>query len=91
MDYSIKQNSGGINIKARVQANQQQQFLEELQKCAQGQCTCPSPQYEKLQSIEISHDATGVSVDLKAKAGQNIDEADIARCLEHTATQLKGS
>jgi len=91
MDYSIKQDSGGINIKAKVTESQQQQLLEELQKCAKGQCACPSPQYEKLQSIEISQDATGVSVDLKAKVGQTIDEADIARCLDHTATQLKGT
>lgn len=89
MDYSIKQTSDGIAIKAQVPANQQQQLLEELQKCASGQCSCPSPQYEKLESIGIAQNEAGVSVDLKAKAGETINEADIARCLDHTAELLK--
>ena len=89
MDYTIKQTQDGIAIKAQVPAGQQHQLLEELQKCANGQCSCPSPQYGKLESIDIARDASGVSVDLKAKAGETIDEADIARCLDHTAGLLK--
>lgn len=89
MDYTIKQTQGGIAIKAQVPASQQQQLLEELQKCAGGQCSCPSPQYDKLESIGIAQDAAGVSIDLKAKAGETIDQADIARCLDHTAVLLR--
>ena len=88
MKYSINSDAQGINIKAEVTGAQQQKLLEELQKCASGQCTCPSPQYAKLEDIQISQDASGVSVNLKAKAGEVIDQADIAKCLDHTAKQL---
>lgn len=88
MKYSINSDAQGVKIKAQVEGAKQQKLLEELQKCASGQCSCPSPQYAKLEDIQISQDAAGVSVNLKPKAGEVIDEADIAKCLDHTAKQL---
>jgi hypothetical protein len=37
----------------------------------------------------ISQGTAGVSVELKAKSGENIDVEDIKRCLDHTANQLE--
>ena len=88
MKYSINTDAQGVKIKALVEGEKQQKLLEELQKCASGQCSCPSPQYAKLEDIQISQDAAGVAINLKPKAGELIDEADIAKCLDHTAKQL---
>lgn len=49
----------------------------------------PARNTASSKAIDIARDASSVSVDLKAKAGETIDEADIARCLDHTAGLLK--
>ncbi|MBP8101536.1 MAG: hypothetical protein KAY54_06570 [Burkholderiaceae bacterium] len=88
MKHQIEKTDEGIRISAEVGAEKRAAMLGELQKCASGTCACPTPQYDKVQSIEISAGTDGVSVDLKVKPGEVIDMADIERCLEHTAKQL---
>lgn len=91
MEYKVDTTATGLKVSATVPAEQQAKLLEELGKCAAGTCACPSTQYEKLASIDIQQTSDGVSVDLKAKAGENIDPADVAHCLEHTAEKLKNT
>lgn len=88
MEYKVDTTATGLKVLATVPAEQQAKLLEEFGKCAAGTCSCPSTQYEKLASIDVKQTSEGVSVDLKAKTGENIDATDIARCLEHTAGQL---
>jgi len=90
MKRSIVQTGEGLRIKASVCPEKQKQLIEEFIKCAAGTCSCPTPQYEKLQSIDVSAQATGVTVNLKVKPGEAIDVADIERCLDHTAQQIGG-
>lgn len=88
MKHTIETNSDGLRINASVEADMQGLLLKELQACATGQCSCPTPQYDKVQSIEVSTSAAGVTVDLKVKPGEVIDTADIERCLDHTAKKV---
>jgi hypothetical protein len=88
MEYKLKATAEGLNVSAAVPAEQQAKLLEEFGKCAAGTCSCPSTQYDKLASIDVKQTADGVSVDLKAKAGETIDQGDIARCLDHTANLI---
>lgn len=89
MEYSLEKTSGGLRVNAAVPTEQQAKLLEEFGKCAAGTCSCPSTQYDKLAAIDVKQTADGVSVDLKARAGEAIDQADIARCLDHTANLIK--
>jgi hypothetical protein len=89
MDYQIKEKKDGLHIEATVPAEAHQQLMEELGKCAAGTCSCPSTQYEKMAAIEVVPGPAGVTIDLQAKPGETIDRADIERCLEYTAKQLK--
>ncbi|MEJ8836530.1 hypothetical protein [Ramlibacter sp. AN1133] len=88
MDHAIHQTAQGLRITASVTGEKQGELLQELGKCAGGTCSCPTPQYDKLQSIEVSATAAGVAVDVKVKPGETIDVADIERCLEHTGRQI---
>lgn len=90
MKQSVEKTGEGLRISVSAEPEKQKDLLEEFAKCAAGTCSCPTPQYEKAQSIEVSAQATGVTVDLKVKPGETIDIADIERCLEHTATQIGG-
>ena len=90
MKHSIEQTSEGLRIEASVTPGKQKELLEEFAKCAGGTCSCPTPQYEKVQSIDVTAQATGVTVNLKVKPGEAIDMADIERCLDNTAQRIGG-
>jgi hypothetical protein len=89
MKFSIEQRATGLRIDAQVAEGQRQALQEELAKCASGTYSCPSTQYEKLQSIEITPAPEGVVIDLKAKPGETVDASDVQRCLEHTAGLIR--
>lgn len=88
MRHAVERTEGGVRIIAEVTPDKQQALLQEFSKCASGTCSCPSPQYEKVDSLTVSAIPTEVTVDLKAKPGQALDVADIERCLDHTAKAL---
>lgn len=85
MKFSIEERTKGLHIDAQVAGEQRHALQAELAKCAAGTCSCPSKQYDKLQSIEITPAPDGVAIDLMAKPGETVDAADVQRCLEHTA------
>lgn len=87
MKHTIEQTVEGLRISAEAPKAQQQGLLAELAKCAAGICSCPTPQYVKLSAIDVKAEADRVTVDLKVKPGEQIDTADIEKCLAHTAQQ----
>jgi hypothetical protein len=88
MKYAIKAKPAGLEIKVEHLGDKQEKVLESLEACAQGKCSCPTSQYEKLEAIEISPGSDGVSIELKAKKGETIKQSDMERCLEYTADQV---
>lgn len=44
MKHVIKQTTEGLRIQASVPMQKQQALVEELKKCADGNCSCPTPQ-----------------------------------------------
>ncbi len=87
MKHTIEQTSDGLRISADAPLDKQRRLLDELAKCSAGTCSCPTPQYEKLSAIDVRAQPHGVTVNLKVKPGEQIDSADIEKCLEHTARQ----
>lgn len=90
MEHTVEPTATGLHIQARVDASKQDSLLSELQKCASGNCACPSPQYEKLESINIQAGPEGIALDLKVKPGEVVDVADIEKCLAHTGRLIEG-
>lgn len=88
MKYSIKEEGSDLKIAVEQIGGKQSQVLQELKECAEGRCSCPTPQYDKLEAIEINAGNDKIDIGLKAKAGQKIDESDINKCLEHTAKKV---
>lgn len=89
MKHTIEQTIDGVQINAAVPIEKQKPLLEEFSKCAAGTCSCPTPQYEKVASMNVTANESGVTVNLKLKDGETIDVADIERCLEHTAKTIE--
>jgi len=90
MTYRIDPTADGLHIDVATPAHKQQALMQEFGKCASGNCSCPSPQYEKLEAIDVQAGADGVQVNLKAKPGEILDAGDIAKCLDHTLKAVSG-
>lgn len=88
MKRTIEPTRDGVCISVSACPDKQQALLDELAKCVSGTCSCPSPQYAKLQAMELSAQPTGVTIRLAVKPGEHIDVADIEKCLDHTAKQI---
>lgn len=89
MKYSVEGNGSEVRIAVEQVGESQAALMAEFSKCAQGNCTCPSPQYAKLESIEVKPGTGRVDISLKAKPGEIIDQADINRCLEATTNKAQ--
>lgn len=89
MKYSVAGNKSTLRIEIESDGEKQHKLMEALQECAEGRCTCPTNQYEKLQAIDIAPGAKALNVTLTAKPGEAIDRAAIDKCLEYTATQAQ--
>ena len=88
MKRTIKSNAEGLTIEVSDIAGQEKRLLDEFQACQDGRCTCPTDEYEKLDTLEI-HDSEGkIGLRLKAKPGRVFDEAEIEKCLDHAKRKL---
>lgn len=90
MKHVVEQTPEGLRIRASVPIERQQALVDELEKCAGGNCSCPTPQYEKVTGVQVNSGPDGVTVNLTVKPGERVDVADIENCLEHTAKQIGG-
>lgn len=88
MKHTIESTAAGLRVTAQVAPDKQAALLAELNKCAEGTCSCPSPQYAKLQGVAVQARPGQVTVDLTVKPGEVVDPDEISRCLDHTASQV---
>jgi hypothetical protein len=88
--FAVQGDGAKLHITISGAAGKQAELSNALQECAEGRCTCPTSQYEKLQSVDISQNDDKVQVTLTAKAGEAIERQAIDRCLEYTASQVSG-
>lgn len=88
--FTVLKSGEGLQIKIGELAGKESTVLNALQECAEGRCTCPTSQYEKLQSVEMTPGRDEIRVALMPKAGEVIDRQAIKKCLEYTAAEAEG-
>ncbi len=86
--FNVTQAASKLSIRLEDVGSKQAELMGALRDCAEGRCTCPTPQYEKLHNIDIQATPTGVDVTLTPKPGESIDREAIDKCLEYTARAL---
>ena len=87
IEFKVVASGDALRIGITGLGDRKPEVLNALQECAQGRCTCPTSQYEKLQSVDVTAGAEDIQVALVPKAGETIDREAIDRCLEYTAAQ----
>ena len=89
MKYQISKKAQEVEIKVGGVEGQEQQLLDAFQECQEGRCTCPTQEYQKLDSLQVEQVNGEINLRLKPKKGAEFDQVEIERCLAHTAARIK--
>ncbi len=84
MEAKIKPTENGIEINVTDLEGKKDQLLEAFEECKEGRCTCPTQEYQKVESVDIVEADESIQLSVKAKPDQQIDTAEIEKCLEYT-------
>jgi hypothetical protein len=69
----------------------QDQLLEAFGECQAGQCSCPTNEYDKLESMEVEQGEDLIRLRLEPKPGRQLDTSQIAACLDYTTAAIAPS
>ncbi|HEV2438562.1 MAG TPA: hypothetical protein VGX97_00680 [bacterium] len=89
MKYSVQGDGSTVAIRVEQVGSKQADLLREFNECAEGHCSCPTSQYEKVESMQITPGGDQLSITLRAKPGETIEHGDIQKCLEHTTRKVE--
>ncbi|MES9955941.1 MAG: hypothetical protein ABW086_02730 [Sedimenticola sp.] len=84
MKTKIVRKKGGVKIQVSEIESNTDELMSAFQECQEGKCSCPTNEYEKVESLSIEQSKEGISLSVKAKDGEKIDIAEIEKCLEYT-------
>ena len=84
MEAEIKKTENGIEIDVTELNGKKEQLLEAFQECSEGWCTCPTNEYQKVQKLDVIGSEDAIQLSITTKPDQQIDTAEIEKCLEHT-------
>jgi hypothetical protein len=88
MEAKIKTTETGIEINVTDLEGKKDQLLEAFQECSEGRCTCPTQEYQKVEALDILESDDAIQLAIKARADQQIDTAEIEKCLEYTRQRV---
>ncbi len=88
MEAKIKTTENGIQIDVTGIEDKKDQLLEAFTECSEGRCTCPTQEYQKVESLDIIPGDDTIQLSIKAKDEQKIDTAEIEKCLEYTKKRV---
>ena len=89
MKYRIEPKPEELDIEVTELEGKRERLLEAFQECQEGRCSCPTDEYEKLDSMEIEQEEDKIVLRLKSKPHTTFDQAEIDKCLQHVKN--KGS
>ena len=86
--YKIAGQPGLLRIDVVGVAGKEQRLMASLRECKEGHCSCPTPEYDKVASMNIAPNDGTIRIDLKTKPGSTLHEDAVAKCLDFTLAQL---
>ncbi len=90
MEANIKKTENGIEIDVTQLEGKKDELLEAFQECSEGRCTCPTEEYRKVDAIQVTDGEDEIQLSIKAKDDQQIDTAEIEKCLDYTKKRVAG-
>ncbi|MCB1909274.1 MAG: hypothetical protein KDH15_18070 [Rhodocyclaceae bacterium] len=89
MKTKIERNANGVAVRISDVAGRTERLMEAFRECQEGRCSCPTDEYRNVQSVDVSQSGTDLTLSIKAKAGRQIDVAEIEKCLAHTRARVE--
>jgi hypothetical protein len=87
--YEITPSDAGVAIQVTDVGDQREVLLAAFAECQQGQCSCPTDEYRKVEAMEVAHSEGAIEIRLRAKPGTEFDSREIAACLDYTVTKVR--
>ena len=88
--YKITEQTNGVAIDLTEVDDQEQNLLAAFDECRQGNCSCPTDEYEKVATMDVRASGVAINIRLQAKPGNTLDTTELAACLEHTIKKTNG-
>ena len=88
MESKIKKNEKGVETDITNVEGKKEELMEAFHECSEGRCTCPTEEYEKMETLDISGTEDAIQLSIKAKDGNEIDTQEIEKCLEYTKKRI---
>lgn len=85
--YRIAPSGHGISVELTDIGDSRHELLAAFGDCQNGQCSCPTNEYEKVEAMELDPSDDGIAIRLHAKPGLEFDTKEIASCLEYTVSR----
>ena len=88
--YDITAADEGLAIEISGVGERRDELLSAFSACAEGHCSCPTNEYEKLEAMTLEPSDDALEIHLRAKAGTTLDPDEISRCLDYTVRRTAG-
>lgn len=88
MKTKIVGRNDGVQVQISDVGSHADELLLAFKACQAGKCSCPTREYEKVESVDIAQSGQEISLSVRPKAGQQIDVTEIEKCLEHTTNGI---
>ncbi len=88
MEAKIKPTDTGIQIDVTRLEGKKDQLLEAFQECSEGRCTCPTQEYQKVETLQVIDTGDAIQLSIIAKKDEHLDTAEIQKCLDHTKKRI---
>lgn len=85
--YQITPADAGLAIQITGVGDKRDQLLTAFGECQKGQCSCPTDEYQKVETMEVAQSEDAISIRLQAKPGAEFDAREIAACLDYTVAK----
>ena len=88
MKSKITKNKNGIDINVTERNGEKEKLLEAFQECSEGRRTCPTQEYEKVETLNILGTDKTIQLSIKSKENSVINTKEIEKCLEYTKDKV---
>ena len=88
MKSKIVKKKNGIDIKITELNGAKEKLLEAFQECSEGRCTCPTQEYEKVETLNILGTDQTIQLSIKSKKNSVINTKEIEKCLTYTKDKV---
>jgi len=88
--YTIDDRDGVLEVRITGFEGPVDDILAAFRSCQEGSCSCPTDEYENLESLDVETTGGTITLRLTPKPAAQFDRSNVARCLDFTLRESAG-